>query len=158
MEPNKTSMSSKDRPLVSGKKNVRVNEMMLMTAKKKNWKVRQWCERRIEGTHDTTLRELDDHQRSSLGDSKVPSPLCGSGRGQTVMSSSGLVSMPNAREGASLPVVEDLGTDDPRKGTDGEAIRDDEKVDHTSHGDTSRRDRLRVCVGLMSVEDGSDDE
>lgn len=40
----------------------------------------------FSGTYDTTVRHVDDHERSGLRDGKVPKPLSGSGRHETPVS------------------------------------------------------------------------
>lgn len=109
-------------------------------------------------THDTSICELDDHQRSRLGHSKVPSPLCGSGSSKTIVSGSNISAKNYISDCLDLPIVENLGADDPRKRTDRETVRDDEEVNHAGHCDTSRRHGLCIGVRLVGVEDGSDDE
>lgn len=66
---------------------------------------------------------MNDHERSSLSNHKVPEPLGGGSSHETVVTSA---------------VVEDLRANNPWKRTDREAVRDDEKVNHDSHANGSR--------------------
>lgn len=94
-------------------------------------------------THDTTVRELENHERSSFGDSaevlvseslsvervnlQVPRPL--SSRSHTETQVSG-------------PVVEDLRADDPRQWANGETVWHHEQV---AEWRLSVRARLHRC-------------
>lgn len=95
-----------------------------------------------EEEEDTTLGHVNDHERSSLSDHKVPEPLGGGSSHETVVTSA---------------VVEDLRANNPWKRTDREAVRDDEKVNHDSHANGSRGSSGSVLVRKVSVEDGTED-
>jgi hypothetical protein len=75
MAPKMISMSSSDRPLVSGKKKAQVAAIIHMQAKKKNCSLVDFHDNLVRGAYDSSMLEGLNHVGSESGDDQVEKPI-----------------------------------------------------------------------------------